>query len=430
MRSVHLTNYYHKDSGGISTSYDHLLHGAEKRNRRVCLIVPSEEASVERIGPNSCIYYVPAGKAFAFDRRYRLIMPWQYMIKPSLIRDIIVAENPDMVEIGDKYSLSIMGPMIRKNYFQKLGRPMLVHLSSERMDDNVAAFISTSAIAQRISRSYIRNYILPAFDFHLANSEYTASEFYEAMNPDVSPTKSTRLIWKYFKAAKLPLNERVFVCTKGADTVGFCEENQSTSSRDEILRKAQVPTNSKLLLYSGRLSPEKNIPLLIDTMRHLRKCEDHDFRLVIAGQGPLASWVSEKNSELDNTIVLLGHVEKGFLAKLYANSDIYVHPNPREPFGISPLEAMASELPVVAPNRGGLLSYASNENAWLVDPDGLSFSKAVLRATTDHQTRRQKVRRALSTVREHSSEKATARLFNLYDLMYARFTSEPSLFPK
>lgn len=429
MRSVHLTNYYHKDSGGISTSYDHLLQGAEKRKRRVCLIVPGEKAAVEEIGSYGCIYYVPACKSFAFDRRYRLIMPWQYMLKPSLIRDIIVAEKPDMVEVGDKYSLSIMGAMIRKNYFQKLGRPMLVHLASERMDDNVAAFITAGRYGQRAARSYIRNYILPTFDFHLANSDYTAEEFHEAIK-DGSSGKLTKLAWKFFATPRLPLADRVFVSTKGVDIQGFSAENRNPSSRQELLERTQIPKNAKVLMFSGRLSPEKNIPLLVDMMRQLRSRESHDFRLVIAGQGPLSSWVTEQNRDLGNKIVQLGHVEKGLLAKLYANSDLYVHPNPREPFGISPLEAMASELPVVAPNRGGLLSYASDKNAWLVDPDGASFSSAVVSATEDHEARKRKVRNALGTVREHSSDKATKTLFDIYDTMHDRFTLKPYLFSK
>ncbi len=65
------------------------------------------------------------------------------------------------------------------------------------------------------------------------------------------------------------------------------------------------------------------------------------------------------------------------LANLFANCDAFVHPNPREPFGITPLEAMASGLPVVAPNSGGVLSYANSENAWLSEPTAECFSEAI-----------------------------------------------------
>ncbi len=39
------------------------------------------------------------------------------------------------------------------------------------------------------------------------------------------------------------------------------------------------------------------------------------------------------------------------MAELLANTDVFIHPNPREPFGITPLEAMCSELPLWRPRR-------------------------------------------------------------------------------
>src|SRR6476659_8359226 len=140
LRSVHITNSYHKQSGGISTSYNNLLAAAEKRQRYLSLIVPGETESIEVLGAYTKIYYVPAKKSPVFDQRYRVMMPWQYMMRDSIIRKILLKEMPDIVEVADKYTLSIIGPMVRVNMFRKLGRPMLIHFSCERMDDNIATF--------------------------------------------------------------------------------------------------------------------------------------------------------------------------------------------------------------------------------------------------------------------------------------------------
>src|SRR5690349_13970781 len=141
IRSVHITNSYHKQSGGISTSYNNLLAAAEKRQRFLSLIVPGETESVEVLGEFTKIYYVPAKNSPIFDRRYRVMMPWQYMLHGSPIRKILLEEMPNIIEVTDKYTLSMIGPMIRTNQFKKLGRPMLVHFSCERMDDNIATFL-------------------------------------------------------------------------------------------------------------------------------------------------------------------------------------------------------------------------------------------------------------------------------------------------
>ncbi len=66
------------------------------------------------------------------------------------------------------------------------------------------------------------------------------------------------------------------------------------------------------------------------------------------------------------------------MAEIYANADAFVHPNPREPFGIAPLEAMAAGLPVIAPNSGGLTAYANLANAWLTNPTPDRFRRRCL----------------------------------------------------
>ncbi|HCA60036.1 MAG TPA: hypothetical protein DEP46_18890, partial [Blastocatellia bacterium] len=78
-KTLHITNYYHKNSGGISTSYNNLLAAAGKLEREAVLIVPGEKEAVEEVNDFARIYYVPARYSPIFDKRYRIIMPWQYM---------------------------------------------------------------------------------------------------------------------------------------------------------------------------------------------------------------------------------------------------------------------------------------------------------------------------------------------------------------
>ncbi len=180
IKSVHITNYYHKNSGGISTSFNNLLAAAERHRRFVRLIVPGETEAVEDVNEFAKIYYVPARQSPIFDKRYRVMMPWDYMPGNSIIRRILLAEMPEMVEVTDKYTLSMIGAMIRVGKFKQLGRPMLVHFSCERMDDNINSFLGGGAVGKWFARRVMGNYNFPLFDFHIANSPYTAEEFYES----------------------------------------------------------------------------------------------------------------------------------------------------------------------------------------------------------------------------------------------------------
>lgn len=430
LRSVHITNSYHKQSGGISTSYNNLLSAAEKRGRHVSLIVPGETESVEVLGEFTKIYYVPAKKSPIFDKRYRVMMPWQYMVRGSIIRKILLEERPDIIEVTDKYTLSMIGPMIRTNKFRRLGRPMLVHFSCERMDDNILTFVPGGRFGKAFSNFLIRNYHLPSFDFHLANSVYTADEFYEAVDAKGRLSKwFMNKCWNFFRAPRASMDDRIEVCPRGVNIQKFNEDNRSDEMKRRLRSRAGVPDNAVLLFYAGRLSPEKNVELLLDLMLKLAKDKDRDYRLLIAGDGPKSKWLANLTDKLiPGKIVQFGHLDKEQLAHFYANADVFVHPNPREPFGIAPLEAMASGLPLVAPNSGGILSYANNDNSWLSEPTAEAFARSVNDVLSDDARREERIRNAKAAVSENTSEISANRLLDTYDRLFERFRSQRHLF--
>jgi glycosyltransferase involved in cell wall biosynthesis len=119
------------------------------------------------------------------------------------------------------------------------------------------------------------------------------------------------------------------------------------------------------LLYAGRLSPEKNVRILPGVVAALADYP-RQIHLVIAGGGPYRPRLeSEAAAVAPGRVYVLGHLDREPLWRLLHACDIFIHPNPREPFGLGPLEAMAANIPVVAPDSGGLRTYASEENAWL-----------------------------------------------------------------
>ncbi|MDQ3087803.1 MAG: hypothetical protein M3Q78_04300, partial [Acidobacteriota bacterium] len=219
-KSVHLTNYYHKNSGGISTAYNNLLEAANRYRRFVQLIVPGETDAVENIGDYGKIHYVKAEPFPLFDKRYRVLLPQKYISDDAPIRKILVAEMPDMIEICDKYSISLLAGIIRKGYQRELNRPMLVHSSCERMDDNIDSYVTKAKIGKWLARRVMGNYNFAMFDFYLANSDYTAQELFDSVHISKNPRRSSKFFdfcWRYFHAAKVPIDERVFVNNCGVD---------------------------------------------------------------------------------------------------------------------------------------------------------------------------------------------------------------------
>jgi glycosyltransferase involved in cell wall biosynthesis len=401
------------------------MAAAERHERYVRLIVPGETEAVEDVNPFARIYYIPAKYSPIIDKRYRIIMPWQYIPNDSLIRRILLEERPDIIEVTDKYTLSMIGGMVRMGKFKSVGRPVMVHFSCERMDDNIASFLTRGRAGKWLARRVMGNYTIPSFDYHIANSTYTAEEFYNSVSPEHNPKRNSGFMnwcWRVFNAPRVPVEERIFVCPRGVDSVHFTPDRISDEVRREMLDRTGFPEDAILLLYAGRISPEKNVRLLVDMMKILARDGGQDYRLVIAGDGPQSAWLKDQMStHAAGKVVQLGHLDKETLANYYANADVFVHPNPKEPFGIAPLEAMASGVATVAPNAGGILSYASNENAWLVEPSGEEFAAAIRDVVENESVRESKIEKALETARANTREASTDRLFATYDQIYDDF---------
>jgi len=383
-----------------------MIAEAERQSREMRLIVPGERNEVENVGRHVRIYYVSSPRSPLFDSRYRLLLPHQYLTAGGRIRQILLEEQPDLIEVSDKYTLNWLAGIIRKRGVEGLRRPVLVGMSCERMDDNVSAFLSKSGLSHRLSRFYIKWLYTPMFDFHIANSDYTAEELLRDARPDAA--------------------DRIVVCLRGVDWEHFSCRQPSPLVRRHLLQQVKGSFDIRLLLYAGRLSPEKNVSLLVDMMEALVRASRCDYRLIVAGSGPLEKWMArEGKSRAAGRICMLGHItDREELAYLYSNSDAFIHPNPREPFGIAPLEAMAAGCPVVVPRAGGVLSYADSTNSWIAEPTGKAFADAVESVFADPAIREEKCNRAKEKAAELRWPAVVSTYFTVYEELHRRFHEE------
>ena len=111
---------------------------------------------------------------------------------------------------------------------------------------------------------------------------------------------------------------------------------------------AAEPAHRSGVLYLGRLSPHKGVPLLIESFTALRKAGMTE-RLTIAGAGPALAEVAAAKaaSAFADDIHLLGEVSEEHKRALLARNRVLVLPSRREGFPRVVAEAMASALPVV-----------------------------------------------------------------------------------
>ena len=406
-RTVHVTNSYHPNSGGIRTFYRRLMVEANRIGRPVRLIVPANRHRIEEVGSHARVYHVRAPCSPWIDSRYRVLFPSQFLLPHRRIAEILREEQPDVVEVCDKYSLCYLAGALRKGWITGVNRPVLVGLTCERMDDNVDQYWRLGDRGRRFAERYMRNVYLPQFDSHIAISDYTADE----LRP-------------FAEAGRHP--RRVDVLPLGVDAEHFRPARRSVAVRQSLIGHAGGDAGTRLLLYAGRLSREKNLGLLVGMLERL----PGRYRLLVAGDGPLRErFVAEARRRTPGRVRLLGHLDADRLADTLANVDVFVHPNPREPFGIGPLEAMASGVAVVAADAGGVLAYASQQTAWLASPVADAFADAVEQVFADTGHRRATIQRALCQANQYNWRSAAARFFRLYDELNDIVRSIPDLPP-
>jgi glycosyltransferase involved in cell wall biosynthesis len=264
------------------------------------------------------------------------------------------------------------------------------------------------------------------FDYYIANSPFVANEILVSYSRSNNPR---RWEWfhkrcrRFFNALSAPIEERLAVCPRGVNTSQFSPQLRSAEARNRICRETGIQEDAKLIVSATRLSPEKNVQLLPQIIERLAADNVHDFRLLIAGSGTEKEWLEDKAKNSDGKIVIMGQLDKSSLAELYANADVFIHPNPREPFGNVGLEAMASGAACVLPDSGGVLAYADHSNSWLVEPDAASFCEAIKEAIENESLRQSKIANALETAAQNNEEAAVDRLLATYDRFFRSFSS-------
>ncbi|SDH82784.1 Glycosyltransferase involved in cell wall bisynthesis [Alteribacillus persepolensis] len=238
----------------------------------------------------------------------------------------------------------------------------------------------------------------------------------------LSPFKG--LIWWYFrklhnqadlnlctsKTVEEELNEHDFfnvhVWHRGVDTAMFHPDNDDAAVRNRLT--AGRP-QQKLLLYVGRLAPEKEI----EKLKHVLD-ESDEFSLAIVGDGPHREAL--KQHFAGTKTVFTGFMHGQDLAKAYASADVFVFPSTTETLGLVILEAMASGLPIVAAKSGPTCEQIEDGKTGLLYDAQIEgdFTKTI-RRFEDEMLRKRLAVNAREDIQELGWAKASEQLLTLYE---------------
>lgn len=174
---------------------------------------------------------------------------------------------------------------------------------------------------------------------------------------------------------------RMRLWPRGVDAELFSPKHRRESVREHLAAGAE-----RLILYVGRLAPEKRIDLLLDAFAKIRDRLGDRVTLALTGDGPMMRRLQERRLE---GVRLTGYLTGIDLAEAYAAADILAFPSDTETFGNVALEALASGVPVVAPDKGGVIDTVLPGRTGLrfVPRDADSMAAACLQLLEDEDER-------------------------------------------
>ncbi|UXH44608.1 glycosyltransferase family 1 protein [Rossellomorea vietnamensis] len=142
---------------------------------------------------------------------------------------------------------------------------------------------------------------------------------------------------------------------RGVDCATFSPKKRNSSLREKFKIGKKY-----ILLYVGRLAPEKDLDTLEKTIKHLPGEVKDRVQWLIVGDGPLKKELMDKTR--GENVIFTGYLTGEELAETYASSDLFVFPSASETFGNVVLEALASGLPAVVADRGGVTNIVEHDH--------------------------------------------------------------------
>lgn len=170
-------------------------------------------------------------------------------------------------------------------------------------------------------------------------------------------------------------NKKVHLVKNGIDIERFSQEI-TEYDKSFFRKKYNINQDDIVIMFSGRLVPEKGIKELILALKNienLNKC-----KLIVVGNSQFANnakskfeiELTELGKQLENNIIFTGFIPNKEIYKLHRISDIFVVPSLcEEAFGLTLVEAMTAGLPIIATDSGAIPYIAKDGCAYILKRD-------------------------------------------------------------
>lgn len=185
-----------------------------------------------------------------------------------------------------------------------------------------------------------------------------------------------------------------------------------------IYEKYDLPEDRLIVLYVGRVDPEKKIGTILSAFNKARM-KVPKATMVVVGDGVdrLRLEKEAKRLGLSDSVKFLGRVLPPDLYELYKVGVVFATASEIETQGIVLIEAAATGLPLIAVDKGAVSEVCrTNENGFLCKPGDVSeISDALIKILTDKKLRDKFSDNSIKIAKEHDFETTLDRFINIYN---------------
>ncbi len=409
MKIVIATAVYYPMTNGVAVFSHNLAVGLVKRGHEVLVICPSQTGkNYTRVVDGVKISYLKSVQAKVYPDQIHAVpkkkkimgveLPhlfYKHGFRISIFPVIEIKKAldefcPDVVhvQISDPIGLSVV------SYARKKNIPIVTteHNQPEVITDPLKMPKVVKKPMNYLLSSYFRN-------------RQSKSDFV------TMPTKQSidNLLLSSGKDFKVP----VAAVSNGVDLSNFKPGKASA----EIYDKYQIPKDKPIVLYVGRVDPDKKVGTVVEAFSQtLTKVPD--AVLVVVGDGVDKARLQKMVSGLGITdsVRFLGRVLPPDLYEVYKVGYLFATASEIETQGIVLIEAAATGLPLIAVNKGAVAEVCLNDkNGYLCKPgDVKGISGAMTKILLDEKMRLDFSKKSVEIASEHDLEKTLDKFINIY----------------
>ena len=221
----------------------------------------------------------------------------------------------------------------------------------------------------------------------------------------------------------IPKNRKHFRVPVEAISNGIDLSRFSKGKPNEaVYTRHDIPKNVPIVLYVGRVDPEKSLDILVRAFTQIHK-KVPKAHLVIVGDGTAMPDLEDiaKEDGMTDYVHFLGRVVGDDLPQIYRTASVFAITSKIETQSIVLLEAMATGLPCVAVKAGAIPELVKNsKNGYLCKPDSSSVvAKNICQILLDDKKQEQMSNQSLELVKRHDLSYTLTRMEEIYKKVLA-----------